>query len=119
MNNTTLFLSIKNILIKYNSNFESIPIQENINIVNKAFNNNIIVILTSSRNLKFKNIIKTELEIFNIKYTHIIMEIPEGPRLLINYNEQLNNLNNSYAITLDSSNIIHELDKILLDKIIN
>lgn len=118
---TTIFISIKNSLIKFNDlNLESTPIKENINIINEAFKNNNIIILTSSKKYKFKKFIENELSNYNIKYNQLIMEIPEGTKFIINSNiDSTNNLNNAYAISLDSKNKIDDLDKIILDKFIN
>lgn len=117
---TTLFVSIKNCLIKFNDlNLESTPIEENINIVNQSFKNNIIIILTSSKKYKFKKFIEEELNNYNIKYNQLIMEIPEGTKFIINSNKKSkNNLNCSYAISLDNNYKIDDLDKIILNKFI-
>ena len=99
MNNSkkcSIFCDIDGTLIKYREfnqydKKEAIPIESIINRINKAYDKNHMIILTTARPEYLRIFTMNELNNLQIKYHTLLMSINRGPRILINDYENTNN----------------------------
>lgn len=86
----TYFIDIDGVLFENASKHmnpawgKSDPIIENINIIKKLYNNKSEIILTTARNIEFKEATEMQLKLFDIKYHQIIYGLRHNKRIIIN-----------------------------------
>ena len=116
---STIFTSIKNVLIEYDNDTFPSPISENIKIINDAYKKGNKVILTSPKRNQDKLKTENELKDFNINYSMLLMEIPQGKKVLINHNHKNPDINNAYSFNTLEMGKFDNIDKNIFESIIN
>ena len=104
MKKSTLFCDIDGTLFHYRkfTTYKSTKpdkIFENINAINKAYDNGHYILLTTARPEYLRVHTMKELDEANVQYHKIVMGIARGTRLLINVNEE-EYINRAYAINV-------------------
>lgn len=124
MKKSTIFCDIDGTLFYYRqfSTYKSSEPQliiKNINYINKAYENEHHIVLTTARPEYLRIHTMKELNKANIKYHQLIMEIARGTRLLINDNENKNidrayviNVNRNSEFTSDQSDLFNSITQL-------
>lgn len=119
----TLFCDIDGTLLKYRK-FETykttIPdnIQTSIDNINKAYDENHTIVLTTARPEYLRQHTMKELDHANIKYHQLIMGLARGSRILINDNEN-KEINRTFAFNLERNKGFTEKQEIELNHILS
>ena len=118
MKKSTFFCDIDGTLFNYRK-FETykstipVPVSDNIDLLNSAFDNGNCIILTTARPEYLRTHTLKELNESNVKYHRLIMGIERGTRFLINDKEDPSvdraisiNINRNQAFTSEQKNTI-------------
>ena len=116
----TIFSSIRNVLIEYDKDdLYASPISENVKLINTAYKQGSKVILTSPKRKNDKSKTEEQLKDLNINYSMLLMEIPDGKKILINHNNKNPDINNAYSINTLEMGELDNIDKNIFKSIIN
>ncbi|MCK9433045.1 MAG: hypothetical protein M0R00_08815 [Candidatus Omnitrophica bacterium] len=104
----TIFIDLDGILVENSSRHiepiwgQSNPIKENIDIINKLYDNEFAyIIITTSRLEYSQKITEAQLQILGIKYHRLIMGLPHCKRILINDYSITNPYPSAIAINIE------------------
>ncbi len=117
----TIFCDIDGTLFENTNKYNSVnlikPIQKNIDVINKLKKEqNIQLILTTARQSLYKKVTEQLLELHNVKYDHLMMNLHHAKRYLINdFNDNTNPYPSAISINTERDcEFNQEILKILL-----
>lgn len=99
-NKCTIFCKIEGTLIdELNNNF----IKSVVTKINEAFDNGHTIILTTCKSENFRNKLITILHNFKIKFSKLLMGLPNGPQISINnYSDNKNHKSYSFSTKINN-----------------
>jgi len=118
----TLFIDIDGTLVKNSGEFfeptwgKTKGIEKNIRIINKLYESKKVnIILTTARNIKYKDITEKQLKKENIRFHQIIYDLYHGKRIIINDYAPTNPYKSCDAINIKRNS--SDLEEMLIDSL--